>query len=122
VGILLKDTGKLELDEEKFTAAFTAHPDDVKKLFTQQDSGLSDRLHAAAESLVGKDKSLLINRAAALQAKIEANNKRIDFYNDHLEARRQRLLNQFNQMESIIARLQNDLTSISALQALTPAN
>ena len=51
---------------------------------------------------------------------IEANNKRIEEMTARLDRQRERLLLQFYNIETTVARLQDNLTALSSLQIIPP--
>jgi flagellar hook-associated protein 2 len=120
IGITVDDKGKLSLDESKLSAAFNTDPDALKKLFTDEDRGLAAKLDSVLETLAGEDSSLLASRTDSLTRIIEANNKRIDEMTARLERQRERLLLEFYSIETTVARLQDNLTALSALQIIPP--
>jgi flagellar hook-associated protein 2 len=73
-----------------------------------------------AESFVNVDNSLLLNRYTALTRKVEFNEERIERMTASLDRQREALLLQFYNMESVIARLQESLTSIQAIKPIEP--
>lgn len=119
LGLSLRDNGKLDFDKFEFQSRVAADPESVKQFFTAENTGFVARIDELAESLAGAENSLLVSRTVALQRRIELGNERIEFLNKSLDARRERLLNQFFQMESIIGRLQNNLTSINNIRPLS---
>ena len=120
LGIGLKGDGTLELDEGKLVAAFTDDPAAVEQFFTHKEKGFVAKLNAAADSLAGEGNSLLINRNESLARKIDINQERVASLSARLDRQRELLLRQFFAMESVIAGLQNSLTSIQSIAALPP--
>lgn len=121
VGIRLNDQGKLSFDKAKFDAAYTKDPAAVKEFFTKEDVGFAAKAKSVADSLAGVDRGALLGRSNTLSQQIEQNTSRIDAMNIRLDKQRTRLLNQFYAMEQVISKLQQNLTSIDALQIITPA-
>lgn len=117
LGLNLDQNGKLSLDETKLKAKYAADPASVKQFFTTESTGVAARFHSAIEPLTGLNGSLLLNRNATLQRKIEFNNDRIDAYAAALTRQRDKLLLSFYNLESAIGKMKNDLNAISALQA-----
>ena len=126
VGIEFNDSEKLSLDRDKLTAALKDNPEALKTFFTKEEEtldptrGVVQEFDALIDSLAGKDNSLLSNRSDSLSDKIDGTNDRIEFLNLRLETERELLLNQFFQMESIIAQLQNSLSALNSLTAISP--
>jgi len=120
LGVDLKDDGTLSFNETEFAAKFAADPEAVESFFTTEAAGLAVKLDNLLETHVGRDNSLLVNRAETLQRRIDSNNERIEFMTERLSRERELLLNQFVQMEIAIGKMQNDLTAITSLQTLAP--
>jgi flagellar hook-associated protein 2 len=114
------DQGKLELDTARLEEAFAEDPAALEQLFTHETLGLSAKLKAAIEQLAGEDSSVLGTRAETLADVIEKNNDRIALMDARLERQREQLLNQFFQLESTIAAMQDNLTALAGLQVIPP--
>jgi flagellar hook-associated protein 2 len=91
----------------------------VKAFFTTETSGFSARSKQVLDTLAGAKSSVLINANNSIQAKVLTNTKRIDAMNARLEKSRTRLLTQFYNMETAIAKLKNNLNSIASIQNLS---
>jgi flagellar hook-associated protein 2 len=120
LGIRLNETGKLEFDKTKFNDALSADPAAVEEFFTKEDFGFSAKAKALADSLAGVESGALLNRSSALQNQIEQNSKRIDSMDVRLDRQRERLLKQFYNMETAIAKLQQNLSALNQLQIIPP--
>ncbi|HZN35319.1 MAG TPA: flagellar filament capping protein FliD, partial [Pirellulaceae bacterium] len=120
LGVSIDDQGKLTLDKLKLEEKFNADPEAVSEFFADEERGFAPLADAALERLVGIDRSLLINRTAALQRKIEDFGGRIDAWNGRLDRSRQRLLLQFFRLEQVVGRIQNNLTAINQIQLIKP--
>ena len=120
LGVGFDDEGRLSLDKEKLQAKFASQPEAVAQFFTDETSGFSEKASALLDTLAGEGNSLLINRADTLATKVDLNNERIDFYTARLDRQRELLLTQFYNLETVIARFQENLTVISNLSPLPP--
>jgi flagellar hook-associated protein 2 len=120
IGIDVDDKGKLELDEAKLTAAFEKNPTALKQLFADEDRGFVTKVNAAIEQLAGEENSLLTARADSLTRTIDSNNKRLDNMSAQLDRQRERLLIQFYGIETMVAKLQSNLSALSSLQIIPP--
>jgi len=118
VGVTINSDGTLELDEDKLRAAYAAEPDAVTEFFSKDKVGFSARLTAGIEQLAGEHGSLVSERLSAIQSKISANQERIDSMTAHLTNQRARLLEQFYNLETVIAKLQSNQSVLDALQPL----
>lgn len=115
LGVTFKDDGTLELDETKLKQKFAENRDAVEQFFTAADTGFSARLDQTIKNAAGEGSSLLENRLKAMTAKIDQNQQRIDSMTAQLAAQRERLLNQFYQMELAISKMQSGLNALSSI-------
>jgi flagellar capping protein FliD len=120
VGINVRDDGTLEFNETEFKEKYAADPDAVTAFFTTESLGVADKFNALIETLAGEGSSLLVNRAQALQQKIDVYQERANFLNERLDAERQRLLTHFYNLELAISKQQENITALSQIQALPP--
>lgn len=120
LGISLDQDGKLNFDEAKFTGALSQDRAAVKQFFTAEDTSFTKRLSNAVETLAGRDRSLLVSRAQALETKVQSDNERVEFLSARLDKVREKLLLQFYRMEATIGKLQNSLAAIQQIQAIAP--
>jgi flagellar hook-associated protein 2 len=119
LGISLDDKGHLEFESAKLTAAYNSDPEALRTLFTDKTSGLATKIDAAVERLAGKaSTALLTSRADTLTRKIDANTERIAFMDLTLERQRERLLNDFYRIETVIAGMQTSLDALSTFQPI----
>jgi flagellar hook-associated protein 2 len=117
IGLSVDEEGKLELDKGKLKEAYADDAAGVEQFLANAESGVSVKIAAVVDRLAGADESLLASRSDSIQDTIEANENRMETMNLQLEKQAERLLNQFYQLETMIAKLQQ---SQSALAALTP--
>lgn len=120
LGISIDDKGKLSFDKAKFQTRYDADPAAVEKFFTDETLGFAGKADAMIERLVGRDNSVLVNRATALSRILEDNAARIAAQDDRLARQRERLLMDFFRIEQIVSRIRNNLTAINQIQALPP--
>jgi flagellar hook-associated protein 2 len=111
IGVTVNSDGTLELDEDRLHEAYAADPNGVTQFFSKDTAGFSARLTAMIEQIAGEDTSLVTGRLKTIEDKISANQDRIDLMTKRLDTERQRLLAQFYNLETVIAKLK-DLTSI----------
>lgn len=118
LGVRINDQGKLEFDQSKLEAALAKDPEAVKEFFTKENTGFSAKARSTIETLAGVKGGALISQNNVLQSKIDLNNSRIDGFNIRLDKQRTRLLTQFYNMETAIAKIQSNLSSISSIQPI----
>ena len=121
VGFSLDDKGKLSFDKAQFEKKAPRSPRGRREvLYTRRNGGRSSlQPHHRATGRAG-DNSVLMNRVGALQKSIDSNTQRIADMNVSLERERERLLNQFYNLETIVAALQANLTAIDSIQYIEP--
>jgi flagellar hook-associated protein 2 len=120
LGLSVAEDGKLELNSQKLQAAFEKDPAGVEEFFTNAQSGVAKKVSDVVDRLAGSDDSLLASRSDALQGILAANETRLTRYDEQLERQQERLLMQFYQLESIIAKMQSNLTAVQNLQRIDP--
>jgi flagellar hook-associated protein 2 len=101
------------------TSAYNTDPEALKTFFTDETSGLATKIDAAVERLAGTaSTALLTSRAETLTRKIDANTERIAFMDLTLERQRERLLNEFYRIETVIAGMQTSLDALATFQPI----
>jgi flagellar hook-associated protein 2 len=118
IGISLNDKGHLEFDSTKLTAAYNSDPESLKTLFTDETVGVAAKFNSVIDRLAGTTNSLLSSRADTLTRKIDFNADRIASMDETLAKQRERLLNEFYRIESVIADLQSNLSALSSIQSI----
>jgi flagellar hook-associated protein 2 len=119
LGITADDQGHLSFDKSVFQTQYNADSDGVTKFFTDTKNGAAVKIDKLLESLVGENNSLLVGRAATLQAQIDDDTQQIANWNTRLDAEQARLLNQFYTMETVVSSLRNNLSYINQIQFLS---
>lgn len=114
----LDDLGELEIDETKLTEAFNNNLDGVSAFFTTKDAGFAGVLDKVINRLAAGENALLVNRLGSLDRELNDNQERIDRLDAVLTSQRERLLKNFYNMETAIARIQANLSAINSIQNL----
>jgi len=120
IGISVAKDGKLELNKTKLRSAYELNPDGVQEFISNPQSGVAKKLSDVIDRLAGTDESLLAARSDSLRNTIEANDDRLEAFAAQLQRQQERMLAQFTQLETLIARMQQSLSALSALQPLPP--
>jgi len=115
LGVGLDDKGKLKFDKTKLSTALETNSKDVQTFFTAEKTGFSVRAKAVLDNLVGVKNSVLVNRSQSLQRQIENSTDRVTFLNSRLDKEREKLLKQFYDMETNIAKIKNNGSAINQL-------
>ncbi len=120
IGVTIQKDGTLTFDSSVLSEKFKEDPDSVEKFFTADNNGFSTKLSDLIEELAGDNNSLLGSRNQSLQQKIDDNQKKVAFYNDQLDRYREQQLTIFNNLETAIAKIQGNLSALTAIQPLAP--
>jgi flagellar hook-associated protein 2 len=116
LGITTAQDGTLQFDQDAFQTVYQQDPQAVQDFLSTKDTGVSDRFKKLIDSLAGVGSSILVDRATTLSNKIDDGQGRIDLLNAQLDSLRQRLTTQFQNSELAIAKIQSNLSAISAIQ------
>ncbi len=128
VGITLGSGNQLSLDEERLREALAEDSESVAELFAREEtdasgqkvqSGLAGLIDGELGRLIETDVGIIPLRDAALGASEDQLRERIERMEDLLARRRARLLEQFNNMEAVLARLQSQQSALGALSTLS---
>jgi flagellar capping protein FliD len=122
IGVTINDQGKLAFDQVKFDARAAQDPAGLESFFTDEERGFAARLDAVADTLVGANNSVLINRARTLQLQSDDFGSRIEAITTRLEKQREALLKQFYNLEQIVSRIQNNTSAIQSIQYISPSS
>ncbi|QDT72280.1 flagellar filament capping protein FliD [Lacipirellula limnantheis] len=120
IGLSLSEDGKLELNKTKLKSAFEADPAGVQNFLSNAQSGVAVKISKVVDGLAGDENSLIASSSGALQDTIESNETRLDQFETQLKAQEERLLAQFYQLETIIAKLKQSQSALDGLQPLAP--
>ncbi|MCP4711845.1 MAG: flagellar filament capping protein FliD, partial [Planctomycetes bacterium] len=110
-------TLKLEFDEEECRAAFAEDPDAAAELFTKAEVGIGDWLGDRLERLAGSSNSTVQYRVDAMQSQKKLLENRAEHLQELLDAKEQRLYNQFYAMEQALASMQTQQTALASLSS-----
>ena len=116
VGVRISTGGKLSFDVDEFREVATDDPDGVADFFLRDETGFGVQAEAALKALTDPVDGTFKTATDAVQASIDAANERIADLNEILEVKRNRLLIQFTNMESILGTLNNQQQALAAFQ------
>jgi flagellar hook-associated protein 2 len=119
MGIRLRETGKLEFDESKFTSALAENRTAVEQFFAIDEIGFADRLNEVAERIAGVGQGMLLSRSQTLATQVETNNSRVDVLNRRLGQERDRLLRRFQETEAAIAKIQSSQAALEQIRLIS---
>lgn len=118
VGVSLSGGSSLTFDEDKFRKAMDQDPAAVEALFATADTGFGSILDKTLDRFTDDGSGLIPLRDEALQGSADILNNRITQMETLISKRRDRLLAQFRAMETALAKLQTQQTSLSMLSNL----
>lgn len=116
IGITLESGSQLGFDEDEFKAAYESDPEGVMRLFTDETAGVAKTLKEELEKITNAE-GLIQSRSETLDEKRDSLQTRVDQLNDLLDRKRIRLLRDFQVMETVLARLQSQQSSLADLVA-----
>jgi flagellar hook-associated protein 2 len=115
-GVSLNRDGKLTLDSAALTAALQSSPNDVRALF----EGVGGSMYDATDAIAAAFSGTVASQIRSLEESNAALSVRIDDAEARLEVRRQSMIRQYTQMETMISQIQSQgnwlAQQISSLQ------
>ncbi len=118
LGITFDKGGKLTFNTDVFHSAFAANPQEVADFFQTKGTGFADVAKATLDSLTNNSTGTFAVEKKSLDDTITSLTDRVNEIDAILEIRRQRLTQEFVNMETILGKLssqQNALGSIAPL-------
>jgi len=117
LGVRSGSGGKLQFDETVFDDAFAEDPQAIQDFFTTTETGFADLADGALESLTDQFTGIFALEDNSLQSSIDSLGGRIEQLDAILEVRRERLLQEFINMENILGQLAAQQQALSAISA-----
>jgi flagellar hook-associated protein 2 len=102
-GVSLDRDGKLTVDSATLTSVLQSSPNDVKSLFGE----IGDAMYEASDAIAASFSGTVASQIRFLEESNAALDLRIDDVEARLEVRRQSLIRQYTQMESMISQIQS---------------
>lgn len=130
VGIRFDSGGKISLDEDKLRSAIETNLDGVIELFTTKETnsdgevtrqGLGFLIQSEIDRLTDPEAGTIPLSEQALQTSESQLNDQIDQLQSLLDGKRNRLLAQFQNMETVIAQLQSQQSALGGLSSASAA-
>jgi len=127
LGITVESGARLQLDEEKLRAAFEQDPEGVRRYFTKVDIdeedkpvnvGFAARFDEVLNGLTNGQTGTIAQESDRLQSRVDLYNQRVEHLADLLAKKEARLYAQFQAMESALADMQSQQSSLSVLANL----
>ena len=114
----------IQFDEGTFRDAFTAESTSVSSLFTSEDTGIGDYITTLIDNLASStvENSTLQRRIDAIDDENSLLEDRIEDLQERLDAKEERMYNEFYAMEETLAALQTQQSAISSLSSSTTSS
>jgi flagellar hook-associated protein 2 len=122
VGVTVGGGARLQFDEQRFRDAYSADPESVTALFATDEVGVGARFDSVLESLTDSYEGALARKDDSLQRQSDLLGDRIESMQVLLDAKEQRLLNQFYAMESALAQLQSQQSALANMIYVPPGS
>jgi flagellar hook-associated protein 2 len=118
VGIGISDGAQLSFDADKFSSAFGTDPDAVKNLFAQATTGLGTLITNQINKLTDPANGLIPLETQTIDTQTKDFQDRITELNALLQQKRDRLTQQFANMETVLANLQSQQQTLGSIGTL----
>ncbi len=118
IGIRVGGNNRLQFDAAEFREAYEANPAEVERFFTAEENGFGDVVKAAFDDLTRSIDGVIARKDEQLINQQDLLKDRIDQLNILLAGKRSRLERQFAGLESSLAALQDQQSSLNALAQL----
>lgn len=112
IGITADTKGKLEFNQSKFEEALSEDVDAVTALFTDETTGIAARLETQIDIYTDSVDGLIKTRNDGFDRRIKQTSDRIEQSERRLELYEQRLTQQYANLETLLARLQGQGSSV----------
>ncbi|MGE3313866.1 MAG: flagellar filament capping protein FliD [Planctomycetaceae bacterium] len=119
LGIRVGDNSTLSLNETKLKDALAANPDEVIEFFTKQTTGFADVAEEVVNSFTDPFTGALTLETNALQDSVDSLNRRIESLDAILAVRKERLVQQFAALETLLGEMQAQNTAIGGITRIT---
>ncbi len=118
LGVRLGVGGKLSFDSSKLTDALRDHPNDVRTLFTDTNTGFAKAFQTTLSQFNDSTTGSITAEISGTQKTVDSLQTRVDQYDDQLALRRYRLELRFARMETIISDLQSQQGTLTTLTSV----
>jgi flagellar hook-associated protein 2 len=134
-GLRIGGDGTLKFDETVFDSLYSSNPDSVRDFFYQATEttdaagktvttkhGWAQSFEDAVNSLTDPDYGVVSRELNTLGRKIDSNEERITFLTERLDAKRLMMLTKFYAMEQTMAKMSDDMSSVSNIASSWASN
>lgn len=118
IGLSVSSSGTLSFDKDAFLDAFANDSTSVISLFTKTDVGVAERIKEQLDRATRSGDGTITRQTNALKSREDLFNERIEYQEDLLASKEQRLYKEFYAMEQALANMQSQQTALSQLSQL----
>lgn len=120
-GIQVTRTGRLELDEARFKAAYAADPVGTSEMFTSASDGFAARVAEVAKGASDPDEGALTAAVTGRQSGIDRMEDSVEEWDRRLTLRRTALERQFTALETALQQMSSQSTWLAGQLAGLPS-
>ena len=118
-GVSLDRDGKLTVDMQALTRVLQTSPNDVRALF----GGIGESMYQASDTIAAAFSGTVASQIRSLEESNTSLEHRIDDVEQRLEVRRQSMIRQYTQMETMISQIQSQGSWLSQqIKSLQPSS
>ena len=118
-GFKLDRDGKLTVDMQALTRVLQTSPNDVRALF----GGIGESMYQASDTIAAAFSGTVASQIRSLEESNTSLEHRIDDVEQRLEVRRQSMIRQYTQMETMISQIQSQGSWLSQqIKSLQPSS
>ncbi|MGE0607682.1 MAG: flagellar filament capping protein FliD [Pirellulales bacterium] len=117
IGLTFKD-GRVSFDETVLQNRITTDPAAVQEFLGNAETGVGVRIRKLIDTFTSPLNGSLTRHVDELNSRVTSLEERTEFLNERLEAKRLRLLRQYNGIELALAKVQSQTSAITSLAQL----
>lgn len=119
IGVTITDGAKLSFDANAFASAYAGDPDSVKSLFSQTTTGLGAQISKQLTLLTDPVDGMIPLQNQTLDTRNTDAQNRITDLNTLLQQKKDRLTQQFANMETVLASLQSQQQALGSITSIS---
>lgn len=121
-GIQVTRTGRLELDEAKFKAAYAADPTGTAEMFSTSGDGFAARVAAVAKGASDPDDGTITAAITGRQSGVSRMEDAVDEWDRRLQLRRTALERQFTALETALSQMSSQSNWLAGQLSKLPSS
>ncbi len=115
IGIRLDVDGKLTINEDRLDTIINEQPEDLANFFLADDTGFAALAKDTVDTFTDSISGSFTIESKSLQSTIDLLNSRVGDLQDILDIKKDQLIRQFANMETIISQLQSQQNALSSI-------